>query len=282
MPKDKSAIDEWKQKQAANFFITQKLQERANPAYRVPTVMQMGENMTVEKKLPGTMLNNFAKLPGSDKTDILNKTAHLINDMAEMEKIKTDVFPTALQEEKKVEVIFSPTALLEEYVEKLNVFLQYASPFAFSMRQIDKVIDSANELQSIPENPDAIYIFAHRDIHCNNMLYDVSGKSLSFMDFGDSGYCEFFDALVPQFGVFENVSYELIKQFQKITTNPLFRRILSRLKSNELKEIIRIRKNKVILQNLALVGPLLSEKAMSFDAYNMIVDIAHERISQLQ
>jgi serine/threonine protein kinase len=272
-PKNKNDIAVWKQKQALNCLITTKLIERRNPMYQVPAVglnfdeNNINGNIVVEEKMKGTELKNYDQLPCSQRKDILTKIAHLINDMAAMEEIKIGAYSPALS---------------DEYAEKLNVFLQFASPFLFSQQEIDKVINSANELQSIPENPYAIYIFAHGDIHCSNMLYDTDTQTLSFVDFGDCRYLEFFDALVPQFAVFSDVCGELIAEFHQINKNPLLHEILSLAAAeNKMQEIVRIRRNYTILQELALAGSLLAKKFMTEDIYYEILNFTCKRILEI-
>lgn len=182
------AANVWLEKQRHAGDIAARVGAIGNPNYFVPVNMGVSfdENGTPrvrKQRAPGRALNSayFATLSARDRDVIYRAIANFISDMSQIKPVLTQ------GQELDIQTKFGAV------IERLRPHLEPDI--------IDGVIQSKKWFDIACKN-DASVIFAHGDMNPNNIFYDATTRTVSFLDLADATY--------------QNAAYVFEKDFAKL------------------------------------------------------------------
>ncbi len=168
----------WLQKQQHARAVVESLQRVKNPAYFVPTMLEISKDQyfAVEERVPGRPLKSsyFETLSAADQDIIYRSFANFVNDINQSRPVLTQshVFDSPDGEDGNTMPFNKIIKDLKKHVPARKL----------------KTITNAKDWFDKAAQHDASVVFSHGDMNEDNIFFDETTKTLSIIDFADAKY----------------------------------------------------------------------------------------------
>ena len=176
----KNNPEQWFENNKNARIISREIRALDNPAYFVPTTF-ISHREVYEQFVDGTKLRNVGeKYLENHQHELICAIGNFINDMTELRPVKIKKSNNSV-----------PGVRLKDVNELNGLLDNFSSVLSKSVQKTIK--DVYVYLRDLPENNE--FVFAHKDLHPNNIIINTKTNLISIIDFEMSGYQSKFAAM---------------------------------------------------------------------------------------
>ena len=201
----KDKLTEWMNSNIRARVVANKIHDKNNPAYNVPRTF-ISHGRVREQFAPGRPLRDLPQKYLKDNIpSLIWAVANFINDMSELEPVRTDMPPAKTIKRLGIKDIDALNKLLDAADTILNT------------KDKNLIRDIFVLLRDLPENNK--YVFSHNDLHGQNIMVDEETGRVSIIDFEFAGYASMFNVMYRTPNTRTKQLWDAVNKLPR-TTNP--------------------------------------------------------------